>query len=119
MVKQGVSIEITGLESVKAKLLDVNSSLSINVNKAIMDGGFLVERDAKKRCPVDTGRLRSSINTRKTGNLEVTVMDGVDYGKFIEYGTSKMRAQPFMRPAANAQKPAIISLVNLAVKRST
>jgi HK97 gp10 family phage protein len=26
------------------------------------------------------------------------------YGKFVEYGTSKMRAQPFMRPAYQAAK---------------
>lgn len=48
-----------------------------------------VEELAVLRCPVDTGRLKNSINLfpRSPGSDEYTVSDGVSYGVFLEYGT--------------------------------
>lgn len=61
-----------------------------------------VERSAKRLCPVDTGRLRSSI-THELGH-QGTVLVGrvgtnVEYAPYVELGTRRMRAQPFLRPA--------------------
>lgn len=44
---------------------------------------------AKQRAPVDTGRLRSSINLEpvRLAN-EYLLACGVDYGVYVEYGTS-------------------------------
>ena len=52
-------------------------------------------------CPVDTGRLRASIHITpaRPGEIKYLISDGVEYGVHIEYGTSKMDAQPFFRPA--------------------
>jgi HK97 gp10 family phage protein len=49
---------------------------------------------------VDTGTLKNSINAKQTGEFEMTVSDGVEYGYFLEYGTGKMAARPFFEPAA-------------------
>lgn len=61
-----------------------------------------VERVAKHLCPVDTGRLRSSI-TRTVGadsrGLYAAVGTSVEYAPFVELGTRFMRARPFLRPA--------------------
>ena len=71
---------------------------------------------AKAFCPVDTGHLMDSIRAWRTkdgatvsvggiSNLAVAGTDItgesflVDYAIFVEYGTWKMRAQPFLRPA--------------------
>jgi len=45
--------------------------------------------------------LRNSIlsESKMTGELTFTVQDGVEYGIFNEFGTSKMAAHPFMIPA--------------------
>lgn len=51
--------------------------------------------------PVDTGYLKSR-NTYKVTrffNQKLTLLNDAPYAGFIEFGTSKMRAQPFMRPA--------------------
>lgn len=53
---------------------------------------------AKRHCPVDTGRLRASISVRKTGNLVWIVFTVVEYGRYQEYGTARMSAQPFFLP---------------------
>lgn len=62
-----------------------------------------VQNEARLACPVDTGRLRSSIHrteVKKEGrNLYVLVGTNVTYAPFVEFGTHKMRPQPYLRPA--------------------
>ena len=50
-------------------------------------------------CPVDTGRLRSSINATINGNTIIVTM--VDYAMFVEFGTNKQRPNPFIRNTIN------------------
>lgn len=61
-----------------------------------------VTNQAKRLCPVDTGRLRSSITMvleSDSDGLYAVVGTNVDYAEFVEFGTSTQRAQPFLRPA--------------------
>lgn len=73
--------------------------------KFIAKTAVKVETKAKRLCPVDTGRLRSSI-THEVGMLGKTVIarvgTNVDYAVHVEFGTRRMRAQPFLRPALRA-----------------
>ena len=48
--------------------------------------------------PVDTGYLRSR-NEYKIASNELYLQNDCFYAKFQEFGTYKMKAQPFMRPA--------------------
>jgi HK97 gp10 family phage protein len=51
--------------------------------------------------PVRTGNLLASIFSEiDEDDLSVTLGATADYASFIEYGTVKMRAQPFLEPAA-------------------
>lgn len=49
--------------------------------------------------PVDTGALKNSIAAEVDGFTGV-VSTNMEYAWFVEDGTYKMAAQPFMRPAA-------------------
>ncbi len=70
------------------------------LKKALLEVMFSVERHAKRLAPVDTGRLRAGIHVNpKKPSVKITVSDSVEYGVYQEFGTSTMRAQPFMRPA--------------------
>lgn len=58
--------------------------------------------EAKRFCPVDTGRLRASITHRSGSDakgLFVDVGSNVKYAQAVEFGTSRSAAQPFLRPA--------------------
>jgi HK97 gp10 family phage protein len=55
--------------------------------------------------PVDTGALKNSIHAYSAGKLRWEVSDGVEYGIYQEFGTSRHRAQPFMRPASEWARP--------------
>jgi len=99
----------------------VNGEVQNAIKKAIM----MMQREAKQRCPVDTGRLRSSISVNWSGsgltrgkvespakqedgvgqppvesNTFVGVMgSNIEYAPYVELGTVKMGPRPYLRPA--------------------
>lgn len=89
----------------QSALTELFSSPNGPAGKHLKKLGIRVQRGAKRNCPVDTGRLRSSIaeelGSDSQGLVEVVGTD-VDYAPHVEFGTSRMRAQPFLRPALDA-----------------
>jgi HK97 gp10 family phage protein len=83
-------------------LRDLLQSPQGATGQAISKAAVRIERVAKQLCPVDTGRLRSSI-TREVGRdgrgLYATVGTNVEYAPYVELGTRFMGARPFLRPA--------------------
>ena len=69
--------------------------------KALEEVGLVAEGYAKKACPVDTGRLRNSITHQvRPSEKSVYIGTNVEYAPYVELGTSRMKPQPFLRPAA-------------------
>jgi HK97 gp10 family phage protein len=56
---------------------------------------------------VDLGALRNSIQTRVSGTSGV-VFTNIHYAIYLEMGTRKMGARPFMAPAAEKVRPNFI-----------
>jgi HK97 gp10 family phage protein len=65
---------------------------------------FKVERAAKMLAPVDTGAMRNSIRAEPVDDLTWQVSVGQEYAPFVEFGTSRMAAQPFLVPALEAHR---------------
>lgn len=63
-----------------------------------------VAEEMRARVPVRTGRLRDSIQQTAPGVITV----GVDYGVYVDRGTSRMPPQEFVRPAVNARRERIV-----------
>lgn len=62
------------------------AELMKKMNKACL----IVEREAKRKCPVDTGMLRRSISSRvytDGGSVVGEVYSDLDYAIYVEYGT--------------------------------
>lgn len=94
----------TGVGGIKidTRVLDrITAEMRPKVAAIIEEHGFAIASEAAQNAPVDTGALRNSITSESqmTGELQFTVQDGVEYGIFVELGTSKMAAQPFLIPA--------------------
>lgn len=68
------------------------------VIRALTTIGMLAEGYAKKACPVDTGRLRNSISWAVLDD-SVYIGTNVEYAPYVELGTSRMEARPYLRPA--------------------
>lgn len=84
------------------------------ISDAIAAGAELVGANAKSICPVDTGALRDSISVEHSG-MSAEISANTDYASFVEFGTSKMAAQPFLVPSLLGNENAIISAIAAAI----
>lgn len=68
----------------------------------------------------DTGTLANMIVTARAGPMTVEVSSNAPYSVYLEreYGTSKMKARPFMHPALDKMIPTVRRLVAVAVRAS-
>lgn len=88
----------------EAALAQVFDSTQGPVAKTLQKTAIRVVNAAKRLCPVDTGRLRSSITSeigKDSNGLVARIGTDVEYAPYVEFGTKRMHAQPFLRPAAD------------------
>lgn len=78
-------------------------------------GARIVETHAKIECPVDTGFLRNSIQVDSVTPMEAIIAPHTDYAEHVEFGTSRMAAQPYMRPALDEHEGEILQAVEATV----
>lgn len=101
--------------------------ITAEIEKTAMDrletaAGYVMGR-ARQNVPVDSGRLRDSIRVVRlkgdprlnvrvyAGNRKKREEGGAFYAHMIEFGTVKMTAKPFLRPAFNECKGRIKDIV--------
>lgn len=88
--------------AVQTQLIDhskeVFEALEAALDEAYDEIGSEAVRYAQSLCPVDTGRLRASLDYKKEENTLMVGSD-VDYAKYVETGTMRQKAQPFLKPA--------------------
>lgn len=127
-----MSIEIQGLNEI-LQSLDITNPQKIN--EALGKACALVERSAKQKAPKDTGELRRSISSKVENGIG-EVFTPLEYAPYVEFGTglfaenggrtdvpwnyqddagewhstSGQHPQPFMRPALDENREAIIRI---------
>ena len=90
MTITGTGLEITGLTDAKVVLKKQKAGLLEIIRTAMEQGAGVIEGEAKRRCPVDTGRLRASITTETSideDQVIALVGTNVEYATAVEYGT--------------------------------
>ena len=104
-------------------------------NKSAFEIGLVVERQAKALCPIKSGMLAGSITTQSqtegtspeapaTESIQKPGMEGevfvgtpVEYGPYVEFGTWKMDAQPYLRPALDLAQGKVLTIVEIEAKK--
>lgn len=101
-----LSFKLEGTDVLQKRLKKLEPAVVAGLIGGVNDGLHKVESDAKGLAPVRTGELRDSIDVKEAtpSDLEGAVFVGADYGVYVEHGTSKMSAQPFLFPATEANK---------------
>lgn len=123
--------QLTGFKELEDALVnELPKATSKNVlRRAGIAAMKQVEDRAKQYVPVDKGALRDSITTkpvrakRQAGSVRFQASSGIEVATgptgtpeggnaaWQEFGTVKMLAQPFMRPAADEEAPGVIDEV--------
>ena len=84
-------------EKVQA-LMERDKLLAEPVTRALKAGGLIVERRAKEKAAVDTGRLRASIASEMSSATSVSIGSVTKYAPYVEFGT-----RPHFPPLAALQ----------------
>ena len=104
-----VIFQVRGVDRMARTIASKGKQAHIATNRELDLASKRIERMAKTKAPVDTGALKNTIFSAKAGNLTYKVTAPQHYAIFVENGTRKMRAQPFLKPALDAERPKLIS----------
>ncbi len=67
----------------------------------------------------DTGRLANSIFFERINSRTAAFGSNLIYALYLEYGTSKIAARPYFRPAAEKIRVKFAGMVETAIRRAT
>lgn len=106
-IKINISCDTAAAEKMLKAIADGADS---KLRAGLAEAGEMVKGAARGLAPVDTGRLRNSINSTVEGNTAI-VGTNVEYAIYQEFGTYKMAAHPFMAPALEACRDSIATII--------
>jgi HK97 gp10 family phage protein len=98
--KVAVDFNAAEFEAGLKKALD---GVKVRGEGGLLKVGTLIQNAARGYCPVDTGRLRSSIQRSDVQSDDkgafIDVGTNVTYAPHVEFGTAAQQPQPYLRPA--------------------
>ena len=81
---------------------DLISKAPDRARELVKKAAYELEARAKTEVPVDTGNLKNSLSTSlENDGMTGIVSTAVEYAAYVEFGTVKMAARPYMTPAAD------------------
>ena len=98
-----MGIEIRGGDAFKNKIEELRNFYPEILDLALDDTADAISLGAQRIVPVDTGRLRASINIKRD-YLVKTIGTNVEYASYVEFGTQVQRPQPYLRPSFETNK---------------
>ena len=88
------------------------------LEKVVLIAAHNVEGRAKELVPVDTGATKNSIiPTPIDDGLGASIGPSTTYAPWLEFGTHRMAARPFMRPALEAENQPFQSAIIAALQQ--
>lgn len=130
-----------------SKLQEYPKAVGKRLDLVVRKIAFDIQANAQDRCPVDLGALKNSMyvadkksdgyadaivavqsanpkavmypDTPVTDELTATAFVGVEYGFWVENGTTRMAAQPYWQPAIEDNERPFISACEQVIKQAT
>lgn len=121
-----VTVKIEGLSQLGARMKELSADMNKKIARAATGAAAsVIKKAATSKVPRDTGNLAKNVIAKRippgesglTSQHIVTVRQGkltekqkgsglqdAFYGRFVEFGTVNMPAQPFLRPAFDENK---------------
>jgi len=102
-----VKVQVEGADEIVRTLKLMEDAAGSVLMKGAKAGGKIALDHAKANCPVDTGALRDSLSlsdagsTNEKATVKVDYDKSIRYGTFVELGTRRNKANPFLRNAVD------------------
>ena len=93
-----MGIEIRGGDAFKKKVKELRDFYPEILDLALDDTADAISLEAQQTVPVDTGRLRASINVKREV-LKKSIGTNVEYAQPVEYGTPYREVTRFLTNA--------------------
>lgn len=122
-----VDLDFSSIDTFQKRLEELGRKGTKIENEALLAGAEVVNKEIVRNAPEKTGRakqfLKVSKVTKEKGIKVVKV--GISrednseafYLKFHEYGTSKMSARPFMRPAFERKRKEALEKTHEVIRK--
>ena len=109
-----VDVAVEGVEEFKAAMDKFDSAMQSHVQGQLASWAEAVKALAKQLVPVKTGHLRDSIYA-KISEWVAEIGSEAAYALFVEFGTRRMRARPYLFPAIQEHLPRLEEIVCEAI----
>jgi HK97 gp10 family phage protein len=118
------AFKLEGVPELQKTLKEISKTLNAqgqqdlvaDLKAAVLKPAMIVRDEARDLVPVVTGNLRDAIFAGP-GRMDLPdALVGVNqekapYARYVEYGTSKMIAHPYFRPAITATRPLVANIM--------
>jgi len=109
-----INVTLEGQAEFDAKIAAIITKASgPGLQAALMEGGKLIETGCKQHAMFSqgyqTGRLKGSIVAEAQGKDTVIIAPHTEYATYVEFGTYKMAAQPYMKPGFESSRDAAVA----------
>ena len=115
--------ELTGMQELLNRLENLERKGQSKENKAVKKASEVLQQEIIKNAPEDTGNLKENIDVSKikikneTKYVEVGTENEGFYAKFLEFGTTKMDADPFMSRSFETKKNEIQDTIKKEIRK--
>ena len=120
----GTNMELMGMEQLIGEVEKLGQAGRQIEDKALKEAGEVVRAAIEQKVPRGkTGTLKDSIKASnvKTADeikyVDVSPGKKAYYSKFVEFGTVKMKAKPFMAPGYETSKDEALATIERELKK--
>ena len=122
----GVKVNIQGLTELNSQLEKLGKSLGQEpVEPVLYSGAKIISNEVSRRAPVYRGVLKSAVVTKKLRRVDQNPAPSIaaidrriaPHAHLPEYGTVKMSARPYFRPAVDSKAKEVSNHVQNNLKR--
>ena len=114
-----IKLDLQGVEHTVDRVIEISAKARKKVAEQINKSALNIQLGAKQRCPVRTGALRNSITVDFYGEMSAQIGPHMPYAPYVEFGTRKMAAQPYLFPAFEEERPKFEEGLKKAIEEAT
>ena len=115
-----IDIKVSGAEALEAALEEVAERLLPLAAQGVAQGTQALAQEARELAPVNTGALRESIQagpvSQEGSSVQGSVAAKAEHAAYVEMGTRQQAPKPFLYPAYQTQRDALVQAVAAAIK---